>query len=306
MAKHPMLSDEVDVKDYGGINIPMSEQDKNTPIPEPSFEAPQFDMDDEDEDFEEPVKKEKKEKEPFNEDLEDLTPTEKKKQAEQMANMAIGVYEYLHQFPESFSKFNERKIKDLHIKGEINLYATIPLNGSVSTIEQVIKEYNSDITGVFTVSNEFKDNVRPILTRILQKRGVGLTDEEMLAYYVVMDLVQKGQIFFQLMKQKKETLDQLKEISNNLRTTGSVNTTPDSNKPAENSAPSPLADNEVQNVKKDGTIETIEIEEEDEPKASKRGRPKKKLNSYSYEIKTRFLKSALKNQNKYVQSSMYL
>jgi hypothetical protein len=264
-----MLNDEVDVKNYGGINIEMTDEEKNTPIPEPEFTAPKFSMEDEDEDVvisDTP----KKEKQPFNSELEDLTPNEKKKQAEQMANMAIGVYEYLHQFPEGFSKFNERKVKDLHLKGEINLYATIPLNGTVTTIENVIKDYNRDITGVFTVSDEFKENVRPLLTRILLKKGVGITDEEMLAYYVVMDLVQKGQIFIQLLNQKKETLQELKDISRNLRTTGSATINTES-KVSDNSAPSPLADNEVENIKKDGTVETVEIEEET-PK-SRRGRP---------------------------------
>ena len=275
MARNPMLEDDVDVKDYGGINIEMTEQEKNTPIPEPTFSPPPFVSDIEDEEVEEP-KKEKKESVPFNDELDGMTPSEKKKQAEQMANMAIGVYEYLHQIPEGISKINEAKVKDMHLKGEINLYATIPISGSVTTIENVIKEYNSDIKGAFAVSEEFKENVRPLLTRILQKKGIGLTDEEMLAYYVVMDLVQKGQIFVQLMKQKKDTLNELKEISKNLRTTGSPTASTEQPKPKENSAPSPLAENEVQNIKNDGSVETIEIEEEDAPKASKRGRPSKK------------------------------
>lgn len=280
MAKNPMLSDDVDVKDYGGINISMTEQEKNTPIPEPSFEAPPFVLDTDEEDDVVDTKKEKKEREPFNEDLDEMTPTERNKQAEQMANMFIGVYEYLHKFPEGFSKVNEGKAKDMHLKGDINLYARINFpDGTAKTVENVIKEYNSDISGAFTVSEEFKDNVRPILTRILKKKGVGLTDEEMLAYYVVMDLVQKGQIFFQLMKQKKSLIDELKEVSKNLRTTG--NTAPTTTtaqtkeeKPKEQSAPSPLADNEAQNVKRDGTVETIHIEEEDAPRKG-RGRPKK-------------------------------
>ena len=42
-----------------------------------------------------------------------------------------------------------------------------------------------------------------------------------------------------------------------------------------NPAPSPLAENETVNVKNDGTVETIQIEEEDEPKRRGR-RPKSK------------------------------
>jgi hypothetical protein len=108
------------------------------------------------------------------------------------------------------------------------------------------------------------------------------------------------------MKQKKDTFNELKEISKNLRTTGSATAT-ESVKPKENSAPSPLAENEIQNVKNDGSVETILIEEEDEPK-SKRGRPKKKLSSYSYAVKSnaKYVNTAIRNRNRYTQPDLYL
>ena len=280
-SKHPMLDGNVDVKNYGQINVPMTEQEKNTPIPEPTFTPPPFEMDDdegEQQTSEQP--KEKVKKEPFNEDLEDLTTSEKRKQAESMADMALGVYGYVHQLPEVFAKINESMANEAHLKGEINLYAVITFpDGRKSTIESIIQEYNSEITGAFQLSETFKENVRPYLIRILLKKGIGLTDEEMIAYYVVMDLVETAPKFFQLMKNKNKTFDELKEISKNLRTTGATNVTAPTNTETppttENSAPSPLAENETVNVKKDGTVETVQIEEEEAP--ARRGRkPKEK------------------------------
>ena len=203
-SKHPMLSKDVDVKNYGGINIEMSEQEKNSPIPEPAFTPPPFQMD-EDEDVAEPQQtKEKKQQQPFIEELEDMSAGEKKRQADAMADMAIGVYSYLHKAAEGLCKINEDKARESHLKGDINLNAKITYDdGTIRTVEQVIVEYNSGTSDVLTVSQEFKDNVRPLLTRILLKKGIGLTDEEMLAYYVVMDLVQKVPIVIQLASRKK-------------------------------------------------------------------------------------------------------
>ena len=276
-AKHPMLTNNVDVKQYGGINIPMSEEEKNMSIPEPSFTPPPFTMDDDEEVGEsEELKKEKKERQPFNEDLEDLSAKDRKAQAEGLADVIIGVYEYAHQFPEGFVKINKEKAKQAQVKGEINLNAKVRFqDGTEKTIESVIDEYNNDLSGVFVVSQEFKDNVKPLLTRILQKKGVGLTDEEMLAYFVVMDLVQKGTMFYQLIRQKKATFEELKIISKNLGANGyTAPPQPTAQQPnSEDAAPSPLADNEVENVKKDGTKETVIVEEE-EP-IRKRGRKPK-------------------------------
>ena len=275
MANHPMLYGNVDEKDYGKINIAMTEEEKNTPIPEPAYQAPPFVMEDE----EEPTAttstvepKEKKEREPFNDNLDEMSTSEKRKQAESMANMAIDVYSYLNKVAGDLCKINEAKVKDEHTKGNINLYATIRYDdGSIKTIEQVIVEYNSGTSDVLTVSEEFKENVRPLLTRILQKKGIGLTDEELLAYYVVMDLVQKAPVVFQLAKQKKSMYDKLVEISkrpSNTVVPPSVPTTeqpptqqPQQDAPKSNPAPSPLADSEG------GSLSI----EDDEPK-KRRGR----------------------------------
>jgi hypothetical protein len=276
-SKHPMLDGNVDEKDYGKINIAMTEEEKNTPIPEPAYQAPPFVMEEEEEPTATTISsepKEKKEREPFNENLDEMSTSEKKKQAESMANMAIDVYSYLNKVVGDLCKINEAKAKEAHINGDINLYATIRFDDgsrSIKTIEQIIVEYNSGTSDVLTVSEEFKENVRPLLTRILQKKGIGLTDEELLAYYVVMDLVQKAPVVFQLAKQKKNMYDKLVEISkrpSNTVVPPSVPTAeqpptqqPQQDAPKSNPAPSPLADSE-------GGSLTIE---DDEPK-KRRGR----------------------------------
>lgn len=270
-AFHPMLDEEVDVKEYGQVNVNMTEQEKNIPIPEPSFEFPP--EDDDEIEIDEPKKRERKEQVPFNQEMEDMTPTESKKSAEHMAKMAMMVYKGLHKFPNDWIKISEDKIRDLHNKGEINLNATISLaDGSKHTLENFIQNYNSGMEGSFTVSQEFEDEIMPLLTKILKKKGIGLTDEEQLLFLLFMDLAQKGYQFSLLYKVKKDTLEQLKDISKSLRTTGStVVATPNVTKKEEKED-----DTHVENVKRDGTVEIIEVVGEDSSnvKKSGRGRPK--------------------------------
>jgi len=273
---HPMLSEEVDVKEYGQVNVNMTEQEKNSSIPEPSFDfPPDFQDEPEFEESQSSPKRERKEQVPFNESMEDMTPTESKKSAEGMAKMAMMVYEYLHKFPNDAVKFNEDKIRVLHNKGDINLSARITLPDNTNpTLEDFIKQYNYGMEGSFTVSQEFKDEVMPLLTRILKKKGVGLTDEEQLAFLVVMDLFQKGNQFFMLYKVKKDTLEQLKDISKSLRTTGATVVTPPSVPKKEDKD----EETHIENVKNDGTVEIVEVVGEDNlsSKKSGRGRPSKK------------------------------
>jgi len=267
--ENPLLNDEVDVKDYGKLNMDLSEEQKNSPIPEPRFTPPPFQFEGEETaQAQQSGGTSKEASGSFNESLEGASDKERKEQAKQLATVVVGVYEYLHKFPNDWSKISEKRAKDLHSKGEINLNAVIP-NGSGLTIKDFIDQFNKESDGVFYVSQEFKDNVIPLLTRILQKNGVGLTDEEMLAYFVVMDLVQKGQLFFSLMESRKETLAELKEISKGIRN----NPTPSPNA-APKAAESPLQDGTVENVRTDGSVEIVEIEDVT-PKKNGRGRKPK-------------------------------
>jgi hypothetical protein len=274
-----MLDGDVDVKNYGQVNVPMTDAEKNSPIPEPSFIPPPFVMDeDEDLESESPKSEKKQQQQPFNDNLDEMSASERTKSAEGMADVAIGLYSMGWKVLGSLTNVNLNKAREDHLEGKINLYSTIVLNGQPMTVEAAIIVFNKSSDGVFDVSEEFKEAVRPILIRILKKKGIGLTDVEELTFLVVMDIIQKAPAFIQLLKQRNKFYISAKKESINVprqSTTPPQQTeTPTAAPPNQDAAPSPLADNETLNVKKDGTVETIQIEEEDKPRRGRKTKPK--------------------------------
>jgi hypothetical protein len=75
------------------------------------------------------------------------------------------------------------------------------------------KEYNEQVKDLLEVSDEFKEEVRPVLKRVLAKKGIGLTDEQTLMFIVGKDLAAKTMIIFQQKQILKEMIQQMKEIS---------------------------------------------------------------------------------------------
>lgn len=78
---------------------------------------------------------------------------------------------------------------------------------------EYMTEYNAQTKNVISVSDEFKDKMRPPLLRIFMKRNIGMTDEQLVGYYVLTDAVTKVVMVYGLMNQNKELINSLKEMS---------------------------------------------------------------------------------------------
>ena len=175
-------------------------------LEEPSFQAPNFN------DFEEASSEEEKEPaKPFNEAYSELDGKEKTMGAEMMAEMTLDIYEkgcgYLGKLPE----ISETKLDKLIAEGEIDPDIQLPTESGNIGIKDFAVEYNSSIKDAFEVSEDFKNNVRPPLIRVFKKRGIGMTDEQLLAYYFITDLGTKTAQAFMLRKTSNNILDSLKE-----------------------------------------------------------------------------------------------
>jgi hypothetical protein len=86
-------------------------------------------------------------------------------------------------------------------------------NGVKISAGNFIQDYNAQVGSVLTVSQEFKDEVTPVLERVLSKRGIGLTDEQYLMYLWGKDIAAKGIIFFQMKQQTNYMLENIKQAS---------------------------------------------------------------------------------------------
>lgn len=199
------LAEAVSEKTYtnsasGGI----SQTDLMQDIGEPSFQPPPLDVNDI------PRKESNKkpeQKQAFNPDMQHLSDSERNSSAAQMANFMITMYEKAHGFANEMLKIPEKKINKMQMEGTIDLDIPVPYEmGKFVPLGEFITEYNGQVAGVLVVEEEFKKNVIPPLTRVLSKRGHGMTDEQYLIFMFGQDLVTKGFQFAQFKSQTKQIL----------------------------------------------------------------------------------------------------
>jgi len=175
-------------------------------LEEPSFERPSFaDLDGSaEEEASEPER-------PFNPSYSELDGKEKTMGAEMMADMTLDIYEkgcfYMGKIPE----ISEGKLDKLIAEGEIDASIQLQTEAGEMPIKEFAVEFNDSIKEAFLVSDEFKEKVKPPLLRVFKKRGIGMTDEQLLAYYFGTDLLAKGAQAFMLRKTANNILDSLRE-----------------------------------------------------------------------------------------------
>ena len=164
--------------------------------------------------------------------VEQLDKKDQKAASSALADAVLDGYSQLNGFGNRLIQFDPTKIEDLMRKGEIDPNITLPINGQNIGILDYVNEYNTQTKDVISVSPEFIDKVRPVLIRVLMKRGIGMTDEQLLAYYFGVDILTKGATIYGLRKQNASLLETLKEMS-----TGAPRSTPPPTQPTQPSKP---------------------------------------------------------------------
>jgi hypothetical protein len=204
------LDEAIQEKAYTKPNVKFSASDMTSDIAEPSFIPPPMGGDS----IKEDEKIKKQPQEPFNPQMKDLPKKDKHDAADKVANMIMTGYKFLNNYADSKLLFDEKKIKKLEITGELNLNVSVPISSNESiSAGEFINEFNEQSKGTITVSKEFEDEVMPVLIEVLEKRGVGMSTEQYLAYLVGKDIAVKGFMVMQSLSVKKEMLNMLKELS---------------------------------------------------------------------------------------------
>jgi hypothetical protein len=166
-------------------------------------------------------------------------------------------YTQLNGFANKLVQFNPKKVENLMQSGEIDPNISLPVGGTNVSILDYIQEYNAQTDGVISVSDEFKDKVRPVMLRVFMKRNIGMTDEQLLAYYFGVDIISKGATVFALRKQNSELLDSLKEM-----TSQRVSTPPPSAQPRQEAKrEEPVESPRYEEPKSEPTRQYVEPEE---------------------------------------------
>jgi len=146
--------------------------------------------------------------------MKELPRKDKRDAAGKMAGMIMTSYKWMNSYADSKLCFDEKKIKKMELSGELNLSVPIPISANeVITAGDFIEEFNDQSKGTIVVTQEFEEEVMPVLTEVLEKRGVGLTPEQQLMYLFGKDFLVKGFMVMQSLSVKKEMLIMLKEAS---------------------------------------------------------------------------------------------
>jgi len=206
------------IDDYSPLNAPVKERAYTKhkvndaqilgDLEEPTFMPPSFNEEEEEEE---------QEREPLNQAYSELSGKEKTTGAKLMVDVVIDLYSKLCGFAGKIPQISEDKIDRLVAEGEIDPSIQIPTEAGNLSIKEFAQEYNESIKDAFEVSDEFKETVSPIMERVFKKRGIGMTDEQSLAYYFGTDLLTKGVQVVSLRKTTNNLIDSLKENSMALR-----------------------------------------------------------------------------------------
>ena len=216
-------------REYTKGNI--NDSDVGGELEEPIFIAPSL------EDFEEmdnaetegaSPKPKKEPATPFNPQYSELGNKEKQMGAEMLADVSLDGYKKLCKGMGSLAKVSETKLEREFAEGKIDPNLSIPIDehGNTARPKEYFEELNHVSEKAFEVSDEFVDNVRPPLIRIFKKRGIGLTDEQLVLYYTFTDLSTKGIVLFQLKKSTNGILENMRMQTEYMRTSGNIPTPP--------------------------------------------------------------------------------
>lgn len=269
------LDEAVNEKRYTQPNINTTGIDFNSPIEEPRFTPPPFQKSTE-------TTGKKVEKEPINPEMKNMSKKDTNMAASQAAKMILQGYEWLHDLGNKGLQVSEKKLNRLQAEGEINLNALIDYDyGKKMRAGDFFQEYNKQVSGLLKVDEEFKEEVTPVLERVLAESGIGLTDKQMLMYMFGKDIASKAIIFFQQKATLNYMIQSIKEATVNLPTPQPQPqpqrqfTEQQFTEPEQEFKPQPQQ--EVVIVEpEEFEIDTTIQEYQPEKKTKKRGRPSKK------------------------------
>ena len=220
--------DNVNEKPYTQMNVQVNPQQTSSSIPEPTYqpntvrsnENP-YSMLNEDFGATMGAANRGETSAPVNPSFNNLPDGEAKMGAENMAKLLVDGYEQLHMFANQWLQISPRKVRKMVSEGEIDLSVEIPYEyGRTITAGEFIEQFNEQNKETLTVSRDFKKNVTPVLTRVLQKRGAGFTDEQYLAYMVGKDVLVKAVIVSQIKGTMNDMFNVIKDYTQALKDNG--------------------------------------------------------------------------------------
>lgn len=168
----------------------------------------------------------KVEREPVVGEYKEMSPTEKRNNAEATADGIL--HQYCEYVPKPFihlSSFNMKKMEKMYRQGEIDLKMPVPNTGL--NVGQYAATYNAEVQQIFEVQPETREAIREPLVEVLMEQGMVLTPTQRLLMAVGGHVVSMGIQATQLYRSKKEDMDMFREayinISEKRRSVNDIN-----------------------------------------------------------------------------------
>jgi len=184
------------------------DDDEDEDIPEPEwantggFVGGDDDDDDDDEDYDDDDDDDGK---LGGDNLQDLTPAQKRKSAEKTAEALLSMYCQFVPMPFiKWSTFSEGKIQKMVFENKLDL--SMQLENNVS-VKDYIDGVNEQAQEVFKVSDETKEEIKDPLVDVLLEQDLALTPTQRLMLAVGGHLVTMGFSAFQLSQNNKQALE---------------------------------------------------------------------------------------------------
>ena len=227
--KYNPFLESVNEKPYSKVSVGVTPDQLANAIPEPGYNTQMIDTNYDPysnlngEGFNSNTQKSSQ---PFNPGMNDLSDSDKKMGADHLANLIIDGYESLHPFANKALQISPKRLQKLEREGVIDLSIPIPFQaGETITAGNLINEFNEQNKEALTVSKQWKKEVKPVLTRVLEKKGAGLTDEQMLIYLFGKDIAVKSILAFQIRGAMNDLINVMKDATEAYRS-GAVSPTP--------------------------------------------------------------------------------
>jgi hypothetical protein len=159
---------------------------------------------------------------PINPSMEDMEEAERKESAKFVAKLVLDGYEMLNQLANNLVTVSEDKLKRQQMDGEIDLTLQVPYDmaGNTISVGEFVQEYNSQAGDTFKVDPEFRKDVEPVMIRVFEKRGIGLTDEQYLMVAFGKDIAIKAITGFQMKRTINGFINAVKEQTEVIRQGG--------------------------------------------------------------------------------------
>lgn len=225
-----------DYSDNGGEGVNFDEQDLQKPIdediPEPAWAGGFTSTGNEDSghDSEEEYSDEEYSDEKLGGDnLEDLSPAQKRKSAEKTAEAILNMYCNFAPLPfKKWSSISDGKVQKLVFENKIDL--NMQLENNV-TVKDYIDGVNEQVEEVFKVSDETREEIKDPLIDVLLEQELALTPTQRLMLAVGSHLVTMTFSAFQLAQNNKVALETFEKYHRQMNESRQTTTTTSNSEP---------------------------------------------------------------------------